>query len=104
MYHLFFLQDYILLIPKLKWTSNIISPSFYCSRRLSRCIDSSFPTPSGSLYLEASKALRVITSVPPDSHPATKAVLMTSRRQVGVIYNILNVGGIFVVVAVTRPS
>ncbi|XP_066931784.1 laminin subunit alpha-like [Clytia hemisphaerica] len=73
--------DFVALIPKSKWNPNIISPAFYCNRRLSRCIDGEFPSTTNTQQIEAKKALGVRASAPPDGHPTSLAVLMTPRRQ-----------------------
>ena len=77
-----FVQDFLLLIPAFKWSPNIISPAFYCNRRLSRCIDGEFPSTENIQHLEAKKALGMRTSTPPEGQPTSISVLMTSRRQV----------------------
>lgn len=75
--------DFLSLVPTMRWSTNLVTPAFYCLRRGSRCLDTSFPTTNNMLTIEAESAKGVssFNSSPPDGQASTVAFLVSKHSR-----------------------
>lgn len=95
--------DFIALVPLSKWTSNILIPAFYCTRRFSRCIDSTFPMTDNMIKLDAKTARGAIKSYPPESQPPSESVLLTKYNRNLRWMSPMKVGGYYLIIHYFQP-
>ena len=97
--------DLISLVPVLKWTSNILTPSLYCIRRFSRCIDGSFPSTTNMFKLETktSRGVSLLNSSPPESQPPSVSVLLTRYQRNLRWMSPMKVGGYYLIIHYYQP-
>ena len=91
--------DFIALVPVDKWTSNIVTPTFFCIRRFSRCTGRGFPRiPSTVLPAREARGVSLHDSSPANSISHAVCVLVSNTQKKFRWMTPIKSGGYYVIV------